>query len=179
MFLSVNSSNNSSRKKRRKTFAPAPSPIWTTGFLQSRNFQGVAGAPANGLYVYEYRVDLRNVVGITSIPSISKLTVPFGPNVRLDFNGDKQLDDVFVITKGGIGTVGLISAVRSGADVTFTFVGGGVGGGSAPGKGESSCFFGIVSRFARNNLNVDATATPSPDLTLAAWAPIGIVHVKP
>jgi hypothetical protein len=155
------------------------SPIWTSGFLQSRNFQGVAGAPAYGLYVYEYRVDLRNVVGLTSIPSISKLTVKFGPNVRLDFNGDKQLDDVFVITKGGIGTVGLVSAVRSGAFVTFTFTGGGVAGGSAPGKGDSSCFFGIVSKIARTNLSVTAAATPPPDLALPAWAPIEIVSAKP
>jgi hypothetical protein len=147
------------------------SPIYTSGFLQSRNFQGASGAPAAGLYVYEYRVDLRNVVGITFIPAITKLTVNFGPNVPLDFNGDKKLDDVFVVTKGGLGNVGLVSAVRVGNLITFTFAGGGVAGGSSPGKGDSSFFFGVVSKQPRHTISVAATAAPPPNLTLQAWAP--------
>jgi hypothetical protein len=147
------------------------SPIFTNGFLQSRNFQGAAGAPAAGLHVYEYRVDLRNVVGITVIPAITKLKVTFGPHVPLDFNGDQKLDDVFVVTKGGLGNVTLVSAVRTGTSITFTFAGGGVGGGSAPGKGDSSFFFGVVSKSPRITTNVTATAVPPPNLTLKAWTP--------
>src|SRR5256885_5640672 len=54
-------------------------PIWTRGFLQSRNYRAAAGARAAGVYVYEYRIDLRDVAGITFIPQISTLTVNFGP----------------------------------------------------------------------------------------------------
>lgn len=146
-------------------------PIWTNGFLQSRNFDGIAPAPAAGLHIYEYRIDLRNVVGVTFIPAITKLKVNFGPSVKLDYDKDGKLDDVFVITKGGLGNVTLASAVRSGADIIFTFAGGGVGGGSAPGKGDSSFFFGLASKYPRQKINATATAVPPPNLTLQAWAP--------
>lgn len=146
------------------------SPIWKSGFLQSRNFQGAAGAPAAKLYVYEYRVDLRNVVGITAIPFITSLTVDIGPNVKLDFNGDKKADDVFVITKGGMGTIGIASAVRSGNQVKFTFTSP-VGGGSSPGKGESSFFFGIVSKYPRKTVTASAPNNLGAALALNAWAP--------
>lgn len=152
------------------TVADFSAPIYKTGFLQSRNFKGVAPAPAGGKHIYEYRVDLRNVVGITVIPMITQLTVKFGNNVKLDFNGDGKLDDVFVITSGGLGNVGLVSAVRSGNDITFTF-NGGVAGGSSPGNGDSSFFFGLVSNHARKTINVTAVASPAPNLTLQAWAP--------
>ena len=148
------------------------SKIWTNGFLQSRNFQGAAGAPAKGLYAYLYRVDLRNEVGITAIPFITSLTLDFGPNVPLDFNGDRKPDDVFVITKGGMGTIGLASAVRSGNQVTFTFASP-VSGGSAPGKGRSSFFFGIVSKYPRKTVIATARNNMGPALSLKAWAAIG------
>ena len=146
------------------------SKIWTNGFLQSRNFQGAAGAPAKGLWVYEYRVDLRNEVGILAIPFITSLTVDIGPNVPLDFNGDKKPDDVFVITKGGMGTIGLSSAVRTGNNVKFTFSSP-VGGGGSPGTGQSSFFFGIVSKYPRKTVIATAPNNMGPALSLKAWAP--------
>jgi hypothetical protein len=146
------------------------SPIWKSGFLQSRNFQGAAGAPAATLHVYEYRIDLRNVVGITAIPFITSLTVDIGPNTKVDFNGDKKLDDVFVITKGGMGTIGLASAVRTGNNVKFTFTSP-VGGGSSPGKGQSTFFFGIVSKYKRKTVTATAPNNLGPPLMLEAWAP--------
>ena len=146
------------------------SDIWNGGFLQSRNFQGVKGAPAAGLHVYEYRIDLRKVTGITFIPQIFSMTVDVGPTVKLDFNGDKKLDDVFVVTKGGLGNVKLKSAVRSGNNITFTFEGA-VGGGSAPGKGDSSFFFGVVSKFPRRTVNVSPSNNAGGVLLLKAWAP--------
>jgi len=146
------------------------SKIWTNGFLQSRSFRGAAGAPAKGLYVYEYRVDLRNEVGITAIPFITSLTVDVGPNVKLDFNGDKKLDDVFVITKGGMGTIGIASAVRTGNVVKFTFSSP-VGGGASPGKGDSSFFFGIVSKSPRKTVIAKAANNMGAALSLKAWAP--------
>ena len=146
------------------------SKIWTNGFLQSRTFRGAAGAPAKGLYVYEYRVDLRNEVGIVAIPFITSLTIDVGPNVPLDFNGDRRLDDVFVITKGGMGTIALASAVRTGNNVKFTFASP-VGGGGSPGRGESSFFFGIVSRYPRRTVMATAPNNIGAALSLEAWAP--------
>lgn len=144
--------------------------IWTNGFLQSRNFPGAAGAPAKGLYAYEYRIDLRNEVGITAIPFITSLSVDIGPNVKLDFNGDKKLDDVFVITKGGMGTIGLASAVRTGNVVKFTFTSP-VSAGGSPGKGESSFFFGFVSKYPRKPVIAKAPNNLGATLSLKAWAP--------
>src|SRR5258707_27523 len=89
------------------------SPIWGTGFLQSRHYRGLAGSPAAGKYVYEYRVDLRNSVGALAIGAITSLTVDFGPDLKFDYNKDGKKDDVFVVTGGGLGNVGLSSAVRA------------------------------------------------------------------
>jgi hypothetical protein len=145
-------------------------PIWVNGFLQSRNYKAAPGAPAAGFYVYEYRIDLRNVVGITSIPFITTLTVNFGPNAKFDFNGNGTKDDVFVVTKGGLGNVDVASAVRSGPNITFTF-NPPVGGGAAPGKGDSTFFFGLVSKYPRHNVTATTTNSPPPPLSLNAWAP--------
>jgi hypothetical protein len=147
------------------------SPIWTSGFLQSRNFEGVAGAPAAGLYGYEYRIDLTQVAGILSIPLIDSLTVDFGPHVStLDFDGDGTADDVYVITTGGLGTVGVSSATKSGNSITFNF-NPPVGGGASPGRGESTFFFGVVSAHPRRDVTVTAANNQGPPLTLTAWAP--------
>jgi hypothetical protein len=112
-------------------------PVAARGFLQSRNYKAAAG-----LYVYEYRIDLRDVVGRNGITA---LAVDVGPTAKIDFNGDGRKEDVFVTTKGSLGNVGLHSAVRSGNRITFTFQPP-VAGGSAPGKGDSTLFFGLVSK---------------------------------
>jgi hypothetical protein len=145
-------------------------PIWTNGFLQSRNYQGSPGAPAAGRWAYEYRIDLRNVVGITAIPFITSLTLNIGPIVQFDFNGDGKKDDVFVVTQGGLGNVGLLSAVRSGNKITFKFKPP-VGGGSSPGKGDSTFFFGVVSKYPRRTVTASAPNNLGGPLLLKAWAP--------
>jgi len=154
------------------TVTDMTAPIWGGGFLQSRYFQGLAGSPAAGKYVYEYRVDLRNSVGVTAIGAITSLTVAFGPNVgTLDFSGDGRPDDVFVVTSGGLGNKGLTSAIRSGNSITFNFAGGGIAQGAGPGRGDSSYFFGLVSTRPKHNVTVTAAQTLGPALTLNAWAP--------
>jgi hypothetical protein len=144
--------------------------IWTSGFLQSRNYRAAPRSQAHGNYVYEYRIDLRNVVGVTSIPFITSLTVNIGPTIPYDFNGDGRPDDVFVVTSGGLGNVGLASAVRSGNNIQFNFTSG-VGGGSSRGRGDSSFFFGVVSASPRHNVTASAPNSLGPALSLNAWAP--------
>ena len=124
-----------------------PIPTRGSNFLQSRTLRASADSPAAGFYVYQYRVDLRNAVGLARVPCLSSLSLDFGPVVNaldLDSNG-KAGDEVFVITRGGLGTVGLASAEKSGNTITFTFSSP-VCAGGRPGGGESTFFFGLVSR---------------------------------
>jgi hypothetical protein len=123
------------------------------------------GAPANGLYAYEYRIDLRNAIGITYIPCISSMTIEFGPVVStLDYDGDGVTgDQVYVVTSGGLGSVGLASAEKDGDDVTFGFSPPVCAGGH-PGGGQSTFFFGLVS------------TQPSKPVTATVKETTGSVH---
>ena len=154
------------------TVTDMSSPIWGGGFLQSRYYRALPGSPAAGKYVYEYRVDLRNSLGTLAIGAITALRVTFGPDVMFDFNHDGRLDDVFVVTGGGMGNKGLTSAVRSLSSITFHFAGGGIAQGGSPGHGDSSYFFGIVSVRPKRNITVTAPNTLGPPLVLNAWAPM-------
>jgi len=117
-----------------------------TGVLQSRTFKGVDGSPAAGLFAYEYRLDLHNAVGVTALSCVDWITINFGPVVStLDFNRDKKPDQVFVVTAGGLGAIGLASAVQTGSTIKFKFKSP-VCAGSSPGKGDSSFFWGLVSK---------------------------------
>ncbi|HEV2720217.1 MAG TPA: hypothetical protein VG323_09375 [Thermoanaerobaculia bacterium] len=131
-------------------------PVAARGFLQSRHYK-----TSSGLYVYEYRVDLRDAAGANGIHT---LTVEFGPNTRLDFDGKGKAGDVFVTTHGNLGSVGLESAVRDGNRVTFTFR-------PAVAGGDSTFFFGLVSRYPRRTVAASAAGDGGPPLTLEAWAP--------
>jgi hypothetical protein len=117
-----------------------------TGFLQSRTYKGYPGSPANGLYAYEYRLDLRNAVGALNIACIDWMSISFGPVVgTLNYGGSAAPDQVFVVTGGGIGTIGIASAIQTGSNIKFKFTSP-VCEGGAPGKGDSSFFWGLVSK---------------------------------
>ncbi len=148
--------------------------------LQSRTTQGQAGAPAAGLYRYSYRLDLTNVYGILDVPCVTSLTLRFGSVVNtLDYNGDGVTgDEVFVVTSGGLGSVGLASATRSGSAVTFNFADGGVCAGSSPGTGESSFFFGLVSTTSPRYVTATVADTSSNAYTPQARAPKAVFFVK-
>src|SRR6267378_4464033 len=93
-----------------------------TGFLQSRTYKGYPGSPADGLYAYEYRLDLRNAVGALNIACIDWMTISFGPVVStLNYGGSAAPDQVFVVTGGGIGTIGIASAIQTGSNIKFKF----------------------------------------------------------
>lgn len=115
--------------------------------LQSRIFQGQAGSTAAGKWCYEYRIDLTQVVGITYIPHADELGIyNFGPLREYDYNFDfVATDDVFNVSSGGLGSKGVTSALVSGS-FTYWFLNP-VYGGSYPGGGESSYFFGVVSDY--------------------------------
>jgi hypothetical protein len=119
------------------------------GRIQSRIFQGQPGSPMAGKWVYEYRVNMANAVGFTYVPYVDGMyIVGWGPVLAYDYNFDSiYTDQVFVVTAGGIGTVGL-SSVNVFWGATFFNLSSPVYGGSFPGDGESSYFFGLVSNYA-------------------------------
>lgn len=121
--------------------------IGGTGFFQSRTFNGKPGSPAAGLFAYEYRLDLRNAVGLTAIACVDWVSFDFVSVVgTLDYNGDgKKGDQVFVITSGAMGSIGIASANKVANKITFKFTSPVCGGGS-PGKGQTTFFWGLVSK---------------------------------
>jgi hypothetical protein len=113
--------------------------------LQSRSQPpGEAGTAGAGLFAHEYRVDLTPTGALTAFVCVRSLSLDFGPIERLDYDGDGDLDHLYVVTSGGLGTVAPSSASRSGGRVTFDFQPG-VCPGNAPGNGETSFFFGLAS----------------------------------
>lgn len=106
--------------------------------LQSRTSPGIAPAPAGGKMDYMYRVDLTSVSGVTAANCVTKMQVLFGP-VTPEPYPPGPLKDVYVVTSGGLGSVGIASADQTGGMITFNFAGGGV----CP--GQTSYFFGVTS----------------------------------
>jgi len=141
-----------------------------TAFLQTRTIVGGTGAPAQGLTDYEYRVDLTQAVGILALPCVTAVRVDFGPVASLQYDGAGPTDQVFVITAGGSGTIGLSSATEAGDEVTFNFASP-VCAGSSPGTGASSFFFGLSSTRAPTAVNAVVSQTTGGALSVAARAP--------
>jgi len=137
-------------------------------FLQSRTFTGTAGAPANGLIGYEYRVDMRTAAG--SVDCLLGLVVDFGPVKKLPYKSGTTAD-VYVTTQGGLGTIGIKSAEQDGSVITFEFskplcVG------NNPGHGESTFFFGLASDKQPHNIEAGMYGFGAPPyISLPARAP--------
>jgi hypothetical protein len=110
-------------------------PLGEGAFVQTRAYPGDVGAPGAGTTAYLYRVDL--VQGVASTECLVGMVVDFGPVTKLTYPSN-QPADVFVITQGGVGSVGIASAEQDGDVITFTF--------SAPlCAGQSSYFFGLAA----------------------------------
>jgi len=89
-----------------------------TAWLQSRTFTGEPGTPGAGLTGYEYRLSMTQAAGFSDC--VLGLVLDFGPVTKLPYTtGD--LSDVYVVTAGGVGTVGLKSADQEGNIITFEF----------------------------------------------------------
>ncbi len=112
--------------------------------LQSRTYDGAAPAPLAGKKAYVYRVDLTATSAPLAVNCVTAMQITFGTIVKGPYApGGPQ--DVFVVTGGGLGSVGIASATRGpGGVVVLNFAGSGV----CP--GQTSYFFGLAS----------ATATP-------------------
>lgn len=139
-------------------------------FLQSRTFSGAPGAPGDGLTGYEYRLDFRQAVSQVDSSCVSDLTVDFGPLVQLQYNKVGPDEDVYVVTKGGLGSIGLLSADMTDTKINFVFdqpVCAGVEGS----KGQTTFFFGLASK----GKPLDTTAS----VGVPGFAPIDVKARSP
>ena len=129
-----------------------PVPGYTgRAFLQSRTSKAAtSGVPGAGTTVYMYRVDLTAAKAATDQMCVSSVAIDFGPITRLSYNGAGiPAVDVFVVTSGGMGSIGLQSAEQVGSTVTFHFS---TSSFPSPGEkfppvcaGQTSFFFGLAS----------------------------------
>jgi hypothetical protein len=110
------------------------------GFLQSRTGpQGQHGIGGANLFPYFYRMSLSGIAGEVGVHSLELS----GDPVALNFSdaGVKADGEVFVITKGGLGTVSPSNVATSMGHLIVTF--------DPPVRaGEDSYFFGFASRGA-------------------------------
>jgi hypothetical protein len=130
---------------------PLPNLTGGAARLQTRTFAGKAGAPAAGKFGYEYRVDLTSAVTNAEFSCVTDLTVDFGTITKLQYNNVGPADDVFVVSKGGLGKIGILVAEQAGNMVTFTFSQP-ICAGHAPNTGDTTFFFGLTSAFAPKSI---------------------------
>ncbi len=121
------------------------------GRLQSRTYDGVAPTSAADMKGYEYRLDMTSVQASSTANCVTQLRLDFGPAASLQYDGAGSLDDVYVVTSGGLGSVAISSATRRGRNILLVF-------GAPVCPGQTSFFFGLTSR---NTSPVPATATIS------------------
>ncbi len=115
-----------------------------TGRLQSRTYVGAPGSPAAGMTAYVYRVDLSHVAGAAPRPCVAAVWISTGYPAPRQYNGKGPVENIFVVTSGGLGSVGVSSAIQEGEMTKFTFTRP-VCAGSRGRAGQSSFFFGFAS----------------------------------
>ena len=139
--------------------------------LQSRNFTAGVGAPAAGKQGYLYRLDLTQVVGVGKLRCVSALKLDFGPVTKLPYVKGGPLSDVYVVTSGGLGSIGIAKADKTGNVITFTFSKPVCAGASA-GKGDTSYFFGLTAAKAPKQILAHIQVVGGPLFPLYARVPV-------
>jgi len=133
-------------------------PLGAGAWLQSRSFTAKAGTPAAGMTGYEYRVNLTNGAGFTEC--VVGLVVNFGPAATLPYAPNNPAQ-VYVVTTGGLGSVGIKSAEQDGDVITFLFD-------KYLCAGQTSYFFGLAA----------AKAPVASTATLFGFGEPAFVHVN-
>jgi hypothetical protein len=119
-----------------------------TAWVQSRTFAGEAGAPGAGTTGYEYRISMTEASGAGCILGFN---LNFGPHKQLPY-ANNALADVYVITTGGLGTIGLQSAERTGDVISFTLASPLCADGP-PDVKKTTFFFGLAATAAPMHVN--------------------------
>jgi hypothetical protein len=127
-----------------------------TAWLQSRTFAGEAGAPSGpGITGYEYRISLTQAAGGTDC--ITGFTLNFGPHKPLPYLNN-ELADVYVVTHGGLGTIGIAKAERFGDVIVFDLKSGLCVNGPAN-IANTTYFIGLAAATAPMHVNAQVAAT--------------------
>ena len=135
------------------------SPLGDGARLQSRTYEGKPGTPAAGHTAYLYRVDLTQGAGWTNC--LVGLTLDFGPVAKVPYVKNQKPAEVFVITTGGLGTVGIKSAEHDGNAVTVMFS-------EYLCAGKSSYFFGLAAAKPPQKIGAALFGIGSPPFVQAA-----------
>jgi len=134
-------------------FLAAPGTAW----MQSRTFAGEAGAPGAGTTGYEYRLSLTQA----SAPGcILGFNLNFGPHKQLPY-ANNELADVYVVTTGGVGTIGLKSAERNGDMIAFTLASPLCADGPPDNK-KTTFFFGLAATAAPMKVSANVYGNGDP-----------------
>jgi len=113
-----------------------------TAWLQSRTYSAAPNTPGAGKTGYEYRVSLTEASGTSEC--LTGFVLNFGPHAKLPYKNN-QLADVFVVTTGGLGTIGIKSAEKFGNVVEFVFSKGLCLEGGPPNIKNTTFFFGMAA----------------------------------
>jgi len=144
-----------------------------TAWLQSRTFAGEAGAPGVGTTAYLYRLSMTQASGSGCVVA---LNLNFGPHKPLPYKNN-ALADVYVVTGGGLGTIGLKSAERFGDVIQFTLKNALCADGP-PHVSKTTFFFGLAASAAPMHVSATVAAIGSPAL-LALDARVPAHNVPP
>lgn len=126
-----------------------------TAWLQSRTFTGETGTLGAGTTAYLYRVSLTEASGISDC--LVAFALNFGPHIPLPY-ANNQNADVYVITTGALGTIGLAQAERFGDVIEFTLAKALCVDG--PSNLENTTFFiGLAGAAAPMHVNATVAAT--------------------
>ena len=125
-----------------------------TAFVQSRTFAGEAGAPGAGTTGYEYRLSMTQASGAGCILGFN---LNFGPHKPLPY-ANNALADVYIITTGGLGTIGLKSAERNGDMIAFTLASPLCADGP-PNNKKTTFFFGLAATAAPMKVSANVYGT--------------------
>jgi len=128
-----------------------------TAWVQSRTYAGEAGAPGAGTTGYEYRLSMTQASGAGCVLGFN---LNFGPHKPLPY-ANNTLADVFVITTGGLGTIGLKSAVRSGDVIQFELASPLCADGP-PDVKKTTFFFGLAATSPPMHVNATVYAIGDP-----------------
>ena len=89
---------------------------------------------------------------------------------KLQYNKSGPLDDVYVVNKGGLGTIGLYAVEQTGNVITFTF-NQPVCAGPTPGTGHTSYFFGLASEYAPHAITAHVSVPGLDPINVPARGP--------
>jgi hypothetical protein len=139
-----------------------------TAWLQSRTFTGAAGTPGAGKTGYEYRLDMTQATG--SLECIAGIVVNFGPLSKLPYKNNQPADG-YVVTQGGLGTIGLGTVEQDGDVITFNFAKL-ICATEQANPANTTFFFGLASVNPPVDISADVFATGNPPIyNVAARAP--------